>query len=85
MLYCGTVCVAGCVARQDNGVAQTFANTDKVLEALADGVVVVDRSHWGRLRVAGRDRLDLLHNQSTAAFKEQKPGGGCDTVGDMRG
>lgn len=65
---------------QDNGVAQTFANTAKVLEALSDGVVVVDRSHWGRLRIAGKDRLDLLHNQSTAAFKDLKPGTGCDTV-----
>jgi glycine cleavage system aminomethyltransferase T len=68
------------VVSQGNGVAQTFANTDKVLEALSDGVVVVDRSHWGRLRIAGKDRLDLLHNQSTAAFKDMKPGGGCDTV-----
>jgi len=67
--------------KQESGVALTFANTPKVLEALSEGVAVVDRSHWGRLRVAGGDRLDLLHNQSTAAVKDLKPGQGCDTVG----
>lgn len=61
-------------------MAISFSNTPKVIEALLDGVAVVDRSHWGRLRVAGGDRLDLLHNQSTAAFKDLKPGQGCDTV-----
>eukprot|EP00879_Flechtneria_rotunda_P012338 GHRR01012885.1.p1 GENE.GHRR01012885.1~~GHRR01012885.1.p1 ORF type:complete len:492 (+),score=176.68 GHRR01012885.1:215-1690(+) len=64
----------------ENGVALTFSNTDRVLEALSDGVAVLDRSHWGRLRIAGKDRLDLLHNQSTADFKALRPGQGCDTV-----
>jgi folate-binding Fe-S cluster repair protein YgfZ len=62
-------------------VALSFNNTPRVLEALATGVALVDRSHWGRLRVAGGDRLELLHNQSTAAFRELQPGQGCDTVG----
>lgn len=61
----------------------TFRNTERVIEALSHGVALVDRSHWGRLRVAGGDRLALLHNQSTADFKALKPGQGCDTVSEM--
>jgi hypothetical protein len=69
-------------APQAAGVALTFHNTPKVLDALAQGVALADRSHWGRLRVAGRDRLELLHGQSTAAFKDGAlaPGQGADTV-----
>lgn len=61
-------------------MAVTFNNTPAVLDALQQGVALVDRSHWGRLRVAGGDRLALLHNQSTAAFSALAPGQGCDTV-----
>ncbi|KAF8057639.1 transferase [Scenedesmus sp. PABB004] len=64
----------------ERGVAVSFNNTQRVLEALQHGAVLVDRSHWGRLRVAGRDRLSLLHNQSTADIKALAPGRGCDTV-----
>jgi hypothetical protein len=32
--------------------------------------------------VLGDDRLSLLHNQSTADFKQLKAGQGCDTVND---
>jgi hypothetical protein len=69
-----------CCVVQASGVAVTFNNTEKVVEALSHGVALVDRSHWGRLRVAGGDRLSLLHNQSTADFKQLKAGQGCDTV-----
>jgi hypothetical protein len=61
-------------------VAESFNNTGKVLEALTDGVAIVDRSHWGRIRVGGADRVSFLHNQSTNDFKSLKPGQGCDTV-----
>ena len=44
------------------------------------GVVLVDRSHWGRLRVSGADRLKFLHGQSTAHFLGLQPGQGMDTV-----
>ncbi len=46
----------------------------------AAGVVLVDRSHWGRIRVSGADRLKFLHGQSTAEFLGQQPGQGLDTV-----
>ena len=40
----------------------------------------IDRSHWGRIRVTGADRLRFLHNQTTNAFEQLSPGQGCDTV-----
>jgi glycine cleavage system aminomethyltransferase T len=58
----------------------SFNNTGKVLEALTDGAALVDRSHWGRLRLTGADRLSFLHNQSTNAFNGAAPGSGRDTV-----
>jgi glycine cleavage system aminomethyltransferase T len=61
-------------------VATTFGKKKQALQALQTGVVLVDQSHWGRLRVAGDDRLALLHNQSTADFKAMAPGQGTDTV-----
>lgn len=40
----------------------------------------MDRSHWGRLRLAGDDRLSFLHGQSTNDIQALQPGAGCDTV-----
>ncbi|MEM8612249.1 MAG: folate-binding protein [Cyanobacteria bacterium P01_H01_bin.105] len=40
----------------------------------------IDRSHWGRIRVTGADRLRFLHNQTTNAFEQLSPGQGCETV-----
>ena len=31
----------------------TFSNTRQAIAALESGVVLVDRSHWGRVRIAG--------------------------------
>lgn len=64
----------------DDGVAATFGKKRQALQALESGVVLMDQSHWGRLRVAGEDRIALLHNQSTADFKALRPGQGTDTV-----
>ncbi|MEM6252079.1 MAG: folate-binding protein [Cyanobacteria bacterium P01_D01_bin.156] len=41
---------------------------------------MIDRSHWGRIRITGADRLRFLHNQTTNAFEQLSPGQGCDTV-----
>ena len=65
---------------QEAGIPRTFRNARMALDAISSGVVLVDRSHWGRMRLVGKDRLDFLHNQSTADFKAMKPGTGCDTV-----
>ncbi len=66
-------------------MAATFGKKRQALQALESGVVLMDQSHWGRLRVAGEDRIALLHNQSTADFKALRPGQGTDTVrpGDL--
>ncbi|NET00267.1 MAG: folate-binding protein YgfZ [Sphaerospermopsis sp. SIO1G2] len=50
------------------------------IHAVTKGVVVCDRSHWGRIKVGDDDRLRFLHNQSTNDFQSLKPGEGCDTV-----
>lgn len=47
--------------------------------------MLVDRSHWGRLRLSGEDRLAFLHGQTTNDIQALKPGTGCDTVGDFPG
>ncbi|KAK9810262.1 hypothetical protein WJX72_007511 [[Myrmecia] bisecta] len=63
-----------------DGIALTFNNEKKAAAALENGAVVVNQSHWGRLRVSGDDRLTFLHGQSTNDFKSLRPGQGCDTV-----
>lgn len=50
------------------------------IQAVSEGVAICDRSHWGRIRVSGNDRIRFLHNQSTNDFQSLKPGQGCDTV-----
>ncbi|XP_028232981.1 putative transferase At1g60990, chloroplastic [Glycine soja] len=62
------------------GIIETFHNDDEALAAVDNGVVVVDLSHFGRIRVSGEDRIQFLHNQSTANFESLHEGQGCDTV-----
>ncbi|XP_034700811.1 uncharacterized protein LOC117925823 isoform X2 [Vitis riparia] len=62
------------------GIIETFDNDDEALDAVDNGVVVVDLSHFGRIRVSGDDRIQFLHNQSTANFECLQEGQGCDTV-----
>ncbi len=50
------------------------------IQAVQTGVVVYNRSHWGRIKVSDNDRLRFLHNQSTNDFESLKSGQGCDTV-----
>ncbi|KAG6711348.1 hypothetical protein I3842_05G048700 [Carya illinoinensis] len=64
----------------DDGIIETFNNDDEALDAADNGVVVVDLSHFGRIRVSGEDRIQFLHNQSTANFECLHEGQGCDTV-----
>ena len=52
----------------------------EALAAARGGVVLCDRSHWGRISVLGGDHLSFLHNQSTNDIKVLKPGEGCETV-----
>ena len=41
---------------------------------------LIDRSHWGRVRVGDRDRLTFLHNQSTQTLNLRKLGEVCETT-----
>ncbi|KAJ6827645.1 putative LRR receptor-like serine/threonine-protein kinase [Iris pallida] len=50
------------------------------IDAALNGVAVVDLSHFGRIRVTGEDRIQFLHNQTTAKFDSLSAGEGCDTV-----
>lgn len=73
------VAIAGVKVSDDWG-AETLNNDDEALRAVDSGTVVVDLSHYGRIRVSGDDRLQFLHNQSTANFEVLREGEGCDTV-----
>ncbi|CAL1385535.1 unnamed protein product [Linum trigynum] len=64
----------------EDGIIETFGNDDEALDAFDNGVVVSDLSHFGRIRVSGDDRIQFLHNQSTANFECLQQGQGCDTV-----
>lgn len=66
--------------RVDASASWGHPSTFTSLGATTAGVVLVDRSHWGRLRVSGADRLKFLHGQSTAHFLGLQPGQGVDTV-----
>ena len=58
----------------------SFGNDEEALRAVGSGVVVIDRSHGGRIRLTGDDRLAFLHGQSTADITSLEPGQGTDTV-----
>ncbi|XP_062077305.1 putative transferase At1g60990, chloroplastic isoform X2 [Humulus lupulus] len=64
----------------DKGIIETFDNDDEALDAVDKGVAVVDLSHFGRIRVSGEDRIQFLHNQTTANFEYLHEGEGCDTA-----
>jgi tRNA-modifying protein YgfZ len=67
---------------QENGVAIRYAEDTewKAREAWRYGVVLVDRSHWGRLRFSGDGRLEFLHAQSTQDLKQLATGKLAHTV-----
>jgi tRNA-modifying protein YgfZ len=58
----------------------TFGNDAQAIAAAHQAVALCDRSHWGRLKLGGGDRLTFLHNQSTNDLKRLQPGQGCETV-----
>lgn len=53
---------------------------DQKLQSAFNKIVMVDRSHWGLIKLTGVDRSRFLHNQSTNNINLLKPGQGCDTV-----
>lgn len=65
---------------QDADIALTYSQEAEAAEALNAGAVLVNQSHWGRLRVTGQDALKFLHGQSTNEFISLRPGQGRHTV-----
>ena len=43
----------------------SFGNDAAALQAATEGVALYDRSHWGRLKISGDDRLRFLHIRET--------------------
>ncbi len=52
----------------------------RAFHAAFDASALFDLSHWGRLRVGGRDCLRFLHNMTTAAFEGARPGDVIEAV-----
>jgi tRNA-modifying protein YgfZ len=67
-------------AQLASNIPVTFGNDAQAITAAEQATTLYDRTHWGRLRVSGGDRLAFLHNQSTNDLKQLKPGQGCETV-----
>ncbi|HLO50438.1 MAG TPA: folate-binding protein [Kamptonema sp.] len=64
----------------EGNVPVSFGNDSEAILASRGGVALCDRTHWGRLKISGQDRIRFLHNQSTNNFNILQPGQGCDTV-----
>ncbi|MDJ0688281.1 MAG: folate-binding protein [Xenococcaceae cyanobacterium MO_188.B32] len=71
---------SGAELATDTEIPLSFGNDILGLSAAKTEVAIVDRSHWGLLKISGEDRLRYLHNQSTNDINRLKPGEGCDTV-----
>ncbi|WCJ18332.1 Glycine cleavage T-protein family [Euphorbia peplus] len=74
-----TVTAAGAQV-SDDGIIQSFGNDHHAFDAFHNALVAFDLSHFGRIRVSGDDRVQFLHNQTTANFESLHDGQGCDTV-----
>ncbi len=71
---------AGATLATDRQIPLSFGNEEIARSALQSGVVLSDRSHWGRIQVSGADRIRFLHNQTTNNFNSLSSGQGCETV-----
>ncbi len=61
-------------------VPRHFGEAAGEYTAAQQGVVVIPRSHEGRVRAIGRDRLDLLHRMSTNSLNDLPVGQARATV-----
>ena len=71
---------ANWIEQQGRLVPNEYGNTAEAVRAAEERVVLCDRSHWGRLRLLGRDHLTFLHNYTTADFKRAQPGDAIEAV-----
>jgi folate-binding protein YgfZ len=58
----------------------SYSSLGEEYEAATQGVGLVDRSYVGRLRIGGKDGLDLLSRLSTNKLVDLTPGRGMTTV-----
>jgi folate-binding protein YgfZ len=56
-------------------VADYGIESAEALAAATTGVALLDRSHWGRIRLTGADRRKFLHNMTTADVNGLPDGG----------
>ena len=59
---------------------QSFGNPLEEYRAAREGVALTDRSSFGRLRISGKDALDLLNRLSSNKLIDLAPGEGASTV-----
>lgn len=64
----GYVCENVLVSGFEAGVGSD-QRAETVEEAVRSAAILVDKSHWGIIRVEGQDRLRFLHSQGTNAFE----------------
>jgi folate-binding protein YgfZ len=72
---------ADAVLVEDSGfvVPAHFGNVAEEYDSARKGAVLFDRSHHGKIEVAGNDAAVFLHNLSTNDVKTLSPGSGCET------
>ncbi len=58
----------------------TVHSLDEEYRAARTAAVIVDHSHHGRVRVAGRDRIDLIQRLSTNDMRDLSPGRGIQNL-----
>ncbi|MDQ4077387.1 MAG: folate-binding protein [Chloroflexota bacterium] len=61
-------------------VVASYGNDEGAREAYKSGAMLVDRSHWGLIRLAGSTRHAFLHNQTTADFNRARAGESVEAV-----
>src|SRR5262245_17541545 len=59
-------------------VPANFGDTAREYRAALDGAALFDRSHHGKIEVAGKDAPAFLHNLSTNDINGLPLGGGCE-------
>lgn len=57
-----------------------YSDVDREYDACRTGTALVDLSWFGRIRLKGRDVIDLVHRLSTNDLAVLREGGFCDTL-----
>ncbi len=70
----------GAIFSENDQYPVTFGNDPDILNQINTKTFLVDRSHWGLIKVSGNDKIRYLHNQSTNDFNNLNVGEGWETV-----